>query len=532
MFVTASRIIATLVRRHRRLPAFAACLIAAYLALAACPSYAAQADGTAAVAAASRAEPFVYDGHVGRVIEYKPVSEWAILGGATGWFPRVSSAPLQVIFVTMMVITLLLIIYTIRHYTFAFDRLFGRQNHSFVHIDEADWPRVTVFVAAHNEEAVIADCLEALLRVDYPPDRIRLMPVNDRSTDRTQEIIDGFVARFPGRITPFHRTGGKPGKAAALKDATELVDSEIVVVFDADYVPGKGLIKQLVSPFFDPETGATMGRVVPINTHANLLTRLLDLERAGGYQVDQQARMAMGLVPQYGGTVGGVRLAALREVGGWNDDALAEDTELTYRLLVAGWKTVYQNQAECYEEVPETWPVRVRQLKRWAKGHNQVSWRYVRPLLRTRQVNFSQRLDGLLLLGVYHMCFLLLFGWTLAVILLYATPDEWLFGPLLLYALMAFGTMGNFAVFFEISVAIHLDGSRNRMRLLPLNLFSFLINMMAISAASWDLFLDWWFKRGLKWDKTVRSRQSTQLAPLDGGAPDPTHDPHDPRPPS
>ena len=180
----------------------------------------------------------------------------------------------------------LIVVYTVRHYFFAFNRLFGRQRHPYVDIDTAVWPTVTVFIAAHNEEAVIANSLEALLDVDYPPERIRLMPVNDRSTDRTKEIIDSYVARFPGRITPFHRTGGKPGKSAALKDATELVESDIIIIFDADYVPGKGLIKQLVAPFLDPENGAVMGRVVPLNTGSNLLTRLLDLERSGGYQVD------------------------------------------------------------------------------------------------------------------------------------------------------------------------------------------------------------------------------------------------------
>ncbi len=184
------------------------------------------------------------------------------------------------------------------------------------------------------------------------------MPVSDRSSDRTREIIDDFVQQYPGRVTPFHRTSGKPGKAAALKDASEAVASDIIIVFDADYLPPVNLLKQLVAPFFDPEVGATMGRVVRPDLGSNLLTRLLDLERSGGYQVDQQARMNLSLVPQYGGTVGGVRMRALRSVGGWHDDVLAEDTDMTYRLLLANWKTVYQNWSECYEEVPETWPVR------------------------------------------------------------------------------------------------------------------------------------------------------------------------------
>src|SRR2546430_12350807 len=152
----------------------------------------------------------------------------------------------------------------------------------------------------------------------------------------------------------------------------ELIATEVTLIFDADYIPGAGLIKQLVAPFFDPEVGGVMGRVVPLNCGTNLLTRLLDLERAGGYQVDQQARMNLSLVPQYGGTVGGVRRSALRDVGGWRVDTLTEDTDLTIRLVMSGWQIVYENRAECYEEVPETWRDRFRQIERWARGHNEV----------------------------------------------------------------------------------------------------------------------------------------------------------------
>ena len=261
-------------------------------------------------------------------------------------------------------------------------------------------PTVTVLVAAHNEEKVVSHILTALMEVSYPEDKLLMIPVNDRSTDRTREIIDSFVEAHPGRIRPFHRTGGKGGKAAALKDAMELVETEVILIFDADYIPGSGLIKQLVAPFFDPEVGGVMGRVVPLNVGTNLLTRLLDLERAGGYQVDQQARMNLRLVPQHGGTVAGVRLSALREIGGWNDNSLTEDTDLTYRLLLAGWKTVYQNRSECYEEVPETWPVRIKQIMRWAKGHNQALATYgFRLLFGKHLATWRERVDGFLLLG-------------------------------------------------------------------------------------------------------------------------------------
>ena len=452
-----------------------------------------------------------------KILQFKPASEWRLLPASSSGFvhsqlSQVSSNAAAAALILLILILVLIVIYTLRHYFFAFNRLFGRQRHPYMDIDTSNCPTVTVFIAAHNEEAVIANSLEALLDVDYPPERIRIMPVNDRSTDRTREIIDSYVARFPARITPFHRTTGKPGKAAALKDATESVSSDVIIIFDADYVPGKGLIKQLVAPFLDPEVGAVMGRVVPLNTGSNLLTRLLDLERSGGYQVDQQARMNLRMVPQYGGTVGGVRRVALESIGGWRDDALAEDTDLTYRLLLAGWKTVYQNRSECYEEVPESWPVRVRQIMRWAKGHNQAALRYSLRLLFSRGVSFAERVDGLLLLGVYAMSPLLLIGWGLAIFLFYCTANPWLSGALIMFAMMGYGALGNFAAYFEISTAVYLDGNRNRIRLLPLNLFGFLISLLAITRASWNqLFFDWLLGRGLVWDKTVRYRQPSVI---------------------
>ncbi|WER47975.1 glycosyltransferase family 2 protein [Cupriavidus sp. WKF15] len=409
----------------------------------------------------------------------------------------------------LAIIMSLIVLYAVRHYVFTLNRLFGRQRHPYLDIDVAEWPSLTVLVAAHNEEVVIAGSLQCLLRVDYPADRLTIMPVNDRSSDRTREIIDEIAARHPGRIVPFHRVSGKPGKAAALKDASETVSTEIIVVFDADYLPPFGLLKQLVAPFFDPEVGATMGRVVPLNLGSNLLTRLLDMERSGGYQVDQQARMNLWLVPQYGGTVGGVRLRALRSVGGWHDDVLAEDTDLTYRLMLGNWKTVYQNWAECYEEVPEAWPVRIRQIMRWTKGHNQSFYRHARGVVTCQGHGLFERLDGVALLAIYTMAPVMLLGWALTIFLFYTSGFP-LHSTLILLALMSYGTLGNFAAFFEIAAAVHLDGGCERVRLLPLNYFGFLVSAFTIARATSDQVIGGvLLQRELHWDKTKRYRQGS-----------------------
>ena len=445
-----------------------------------------------------------------------PHMGWAVSSTNPGWGgPHSAFGPVWSwsLIGLMLLITLLLATYALRHYVFTLNRMFGRQRHPYSSLVSANWPHVTVFVAAHNEEAVIKDCLENLMRVDYPADRIVIVPVNDRSTDCTREIIDEVVSRFPGRIVPFHRTSGKPGKAAALKDATELVTTEFILVFDADYLPSKGLIRRLMAPFFDPEVGAVMGRVVPNNVGANLLTRLLDLERSGGYQVDQQARMNLNLVPQYGGTVGGIRLSALRAVGGWHDDVLAEDTDLTYRLLLGGWRTVYHNRSECYEEVPQNWAVRVRQIKRWAKGHNQALVRHTGALLKCRHLTPAERLDGVLLLGVYLMSPVLILGWIVSLLLYLTVSLDWLAPILLVLSFTAYSALGNFAAFFEIAAATHLDRSTRRVQLLAFNALGFIVGAVAIARAVLEqAVLDRLPGATFHWDKTVRYRQAGQAA--------------------
>lgn len=403
------------------------------------------------------------------------------------------------------VVVAVICLYLIRHYVFTLNRLYGRQRFPYLDVGAADWPRVTVMVPAHNEEIVLPRILDALLMVDYPAERLKILVVDDRSTDRTGALLDLYVQKHPSRIEAFHRHEGAAGKAAALADAMERVDTDIVLIFDADYLPGRGLVKQLVAPFFDPEVGAVMGRVVPINTGHNLLTRLLDLERAGGYQVDQQARMNLDLVPQYGGTVGGIRRRALEAVGGWNISSLAEDTDATFRLLLGGWKTVYQNRSECYEEVPQTWPERMRQVVRWARGHNQALLKYFWPLIFNRRVKLRVKIDGIMLLGVYVLSPLLVFAWATALSLWHLGVNEP--GLIIILAVSTYAVLGNFATFFEVAAATHLDRTRERATLLPLLSFGFLVTALSVTYGAFvQLASASPHRRGF-WHRTARRQQ-------------------------
>jgi cellulose synthase/poly-beta-1,6-N-acetylglucosamine synthase-like glycosyltransferase len=425
---------------------------------------------------------------------------------AATWQQRPASLALALM---LSVIVLIMLSYGLRQMLYALNRVFGTQRYPYAQVVPAQWPMVTVFIAAHNEEKVIADSMQALLQSDYPPERLKVVVVNDRSSDRTAAIVNATIAQHPGRLQAFHRSNGKPGKAAALKDAVRYAQGDIVLIFDADYTPAPGLLRQLVTPFLDPEVGAVMGRVVPRNVSTNLLTRMLDMERSAGYQVDQQARMNLHGVPQFGGTVGGVRLSAVQAAGGWRDDVLAEDTDITFRLLVAGWKTVYNNQATCYEEVPEEWSVRLRQIHRWAKGHNQVLWRQVRQLIRSPWLSWRERIDGLMLLHIFLLQPLLLLGWVMALGLYYLNGSEVLtvFIPGLL--LVVYAAVGGFSAFMQMVYAVLVDGHRQRIRLLPLQMFNFVASLPTITAALGDVVLDRVLHKELVWHKTVRYRKES-----------------------
>lgn len=372
---------------------------------------------------------------------------------------------------------------------------------------EADWPTVTVVVPAHNEERVIGGCLEAMITLDYPRDRLNVLVIDDRSEDASGALADAF-ARRDGRVKVLHRAhDAQPGKSAAIADAMALVTTEVVVLFDADYLPRPELLKQLVAPFRDPGVGATMGRVVPYNSDVNVLTRLLDLERRAGYAVDQNARAMWKLVPQFGGTVGGIRVSALADTGGWRQGLLAEDTDLTFRLILKGWRVKYLNDAACYEEVPEDWRSRFRQVRRWAYGHNECLMTHFASVASTGKLRLSQKLDALLILLFYLFPVLSVASVGAAVLLLAYGPAD----GLVCYACAYLAPVISLAVlapYIQASVAAVNDRQPHILRVLPLLFVSSSLSLIASSAAFVLLLRNRCQGGGLAWDKTRRFRSA------------------------
>lgn len=403
----------------------------------------------------------------------------------------------------MLFVIVITLAYAVRHMFFAYNRMFGRQRLYYSDLYISDMPTISVLIPMHNEEQVLHNVLDSLLDCIYDRDRLEIIPINDNSSDRTKELLDAYHSKYEF-IRPIHRNSKDRGKPAGLNDAMQIATGDIIIVFDADYRPAKDMLRQLALAFQNPEVGAVMGRVIPYNSNTNLLTRLLNIERSGGYQADQQARYNMQLIPQYGGTVGGFRKEILLESGGFNTQVLAEDTELTFRLMTSGWKVIYANSAECYEESPETWEVRARQIRRWSRGHNQVMFRYLFPTLFSKNLRLREKVDGLFLLLVYAVPFLLALGILDSLVLFLIGEMNILSGWWVLLFIGAYSSFGNFAPFYEIGGALMMDGVKNETKLLPLLMFNFYFYMWNMSLGFLDAIADIFTKRSVTWAKTAR----------------------------
>lgn len=403
----------------------------------------------------------------------------------------------------LIVTICVMIIYAIRHAIFSFSRLYGRQRLYYNDIFDSELPTISVLVPMHNEEKVLHNCLESLLQSDYDMSKVEIIGINDNSTDKTKEILDQYCAKYP-IIKALHRSCEDRGKPAGLNDAMKIAKGEICIIFDADYRPSKNMLRRLVVAFSNPEIGAVMGRVIPHNHSKNLLTQLLSLERTAGYQVDQQARYNLKLIPQYGGTVGGFRKDLMLSTGGFNTRILAEDTELTFRLYSMGYKVIYANDAECYEESPETWAVRGRQIKRWSRGHNYTMFLYWLKVIKSKHLTFWEKVDGLMLLFIYAVPILLFTSLFVSLALFYLGQMDILKGWWVLLFLSAYNSYGNFAPFYEIATGMLIDGIHKGMLKLPLMMFCYYFYLWYLSEGFILAFFDLFSNKKIKWDKTER----------------------------
>jgi cellulose synthase/poly-beta-1,6-N-acetylglucosamine synthase-like glycosyltransferase len=363
-----------------------------------------------------------------------------------------------------------------------------------------DLPKISLMIPAHNESLVITHTLEALLKSDYPSDRLEILVINDGSTDDTAKQVEAVAAR-DARVRLFNIPPelAARGKSAALNRGLSQCRNNVIGIFDADNMPEQDSILHLARQLAtDPSLGAVIGKFRCINRKKNLLTRFINLESLAFQWIVQAGRWNMLRMATLPGTNYLIRRNLLEELGGWDEQALTEDAEMSIRIYKAGYLIKFVPYAVTWEQEPENLRVWFKQRTRWARGNNYVIEKYL-----ARVFGIRPRVIGLELfyaMAVYYIFFVaillsdLIFVLSLAHLILIPVPGPYMEVWLFAYVL--------FILEIVIALSREKEDSPLNILLIALAYFTYCqLWILVVLKAAYDDFI---LKREHIWVKTQR----------------------------
>ncbi|MFN3927624.1 MAG: glycosyltransferase [Pseudanabaenaceae cyanobacterium] len=228
-------------------------------------------------------------------------------------------------------------------------------------------PRVSLLVAAKNEETVIGSLAEALCQLAYDQDRLEIWIIDDNSSDRTPEILADVQKNYPQLQVLRRGAEATGGKSGALNQVLPLTQGEIIGVFDADAHIDSNFLYALVPLFQNPYIGAVQLRKAIANGAENFWTKgqVAEMALDGFFQ---ERRQRIGGIAELRGNGQFVRREALEICGGWNEQTITDDLDLTFRLHLYQWQIAYLGFPCVHEEGVVTWKQLWHQRNRWAEG--------------------------------------------------------------------------------------------------------------------------------------------------------------------
>ncbi|MDP4997687.1 MAG: glycosyltransferase family 2 protein [Saprospiraceae bacterium] len=278
--------------------------------------------------------------------------------------------------------------------------------------NQAILPFVTIQLPLYNEKYVVERLLDAVAAMDYPTDRFEIHVLDD-STDETLEVVQAKVAHYRSKgiqiaqITRSDRTGYKAG---ALRDALPLAKGDFVAIFDADFLPDPGFLRQTLPHFQDPTTGVVQTRWEHLNEDYSLITQMQALQLNVHFTIEQTGRMKGGYLLQFNGTAGVWRKSCIADAGGWEADTLTEDLDLSIRAQLKGWKIVYLEGVGSPAELPAEMNSFRSQQFRWMKGGAETTLKML-PAIWSADLGWWKKLQATVhLLGSSVFLFVFLLG--------------------------------------------------------------------------------------------------------------------------
>jgi cellulose synthase/poly-beta-1,6-N-acetylglucosamine synthase-like glycosyltransferase len=246
-------------------------------------------------------------------------------------------------------------------------------------------PRVTVQLPTFNEQYVVERLLDSICKLKYPQEKLDIQVLDD-STDETVDVARNLVERYAALGNPIsyhHRINREGFKAGALAEGLKTAKGEFVAIFDADFTPPEDFLLRTIHHFTDSKIGMVQTRWTHINRNYSFLTQVEAILLDGHFVLEHSGRARSGVFFNFNGTAGVWRRAAIDEAGGWQHDTLTEDTDLSYRAQLKGWRFIYLQDVECPAELPVEMTAFKTQQARWAKGLIQTGKKILPRVLRS-----------------------------------------------------------------------------------------------------------------------------------------------------
>jgi cellulose synthase/poly-beta-1,6-N-acetylglucosamine synthase-like glycosyltransferase len=286
-------------------------------------------------------------------------------------------------------------------------------------------PVVTVQLPMYNEQYVAKRVIEHTCRLDWPKDKLQIQVLDD-STDETVAIASEAVeqARADGFDIEYIRREDRTGyKAGALANGLRTARGEFVTIFDADFIPARGILRESIHYFTDPDVCAVQTRWEHINREDSLLTRTQAIFLDGHFAIEHVARNRSGRFMAFNGTAGTWRRAAIDDAGGWQHDTLTEDMDLSYRAQIRGWKFIFLPDLTAPAELPPEMSAFKAQQFRWTKGGAQTALKML-PRIMLSKAPLKAKIESFFHLTCFsvHALVLLLVTLLLPAMLLRALP--------------------------------------------------------------------------------------------------------------
>jgi cellulose synthase/poly-beta-1,6-N-acetylglucosamine synthase-like glycosyltransferase len=263
---------------------------------------------------------------------------------------------------------------------------------------------VTVQLPLRNERHVVQQVLEMVSALSWPRDRLELQVLDD-SDDVTTALAAEQIARLRAeglQVSLWHRDHQDGYKAGALAEGLRRARGEFIAIFDADFCPAPDFLRQTVPHLMaDPSLGMVQARWTHLNGDYSIMTRVQALALDAHFSVEHLARNRSGLLMNFNGSAGVWRRDAIERAGGWQDDTVTEDLDLSYRAQLAGWRVRYLPDVVVPAELPPLLVSFKAQQVRWAKGASQVFRKLAGPIVRSPRLKPAQKVMALLHLSGY-----------------------------------------------------------------------------------------------------------------------------------